>query len=57
MVEVVLETPVHILVLSPVLKEGVHESDVIAILTDEFCMGVACLGLLVLGTQEQVGGI
>ena len=54
-VEVVLEAPVHILVLALVFEEGVHESEVVAVLRDELRMGVGGFGHLVFRAEENVG--
>ena len=57
MVQVVLETPIHILVASSVLQEAVHESEMVSVLGNELCMGVGCLVHPVFGPQEDVRGV
>jgi hypothetical protein len=53
----ILEAPVHILVLPPILEESIHQSQVITLLTHKFGMCVTGLALLVLGPEEDVGRV
>ena len=56
-VQEIFITPVDILVLSLVLEESIHQSEMVALLTHKFCMGVSGLAELVLGPQENIGSI
>ena len=58
-VQEIFIAPVDILVLSLVLEEGIHQSEMVALLTHKFRMGVSGLPQLVLllRSQENVGSV
>ena len=56
-VEIVLEAPIHILILALVLKESVHQGEMVAILRYELGVSISGLCHFVLRSEENVGGV